>query len=418
MLHSVQHNLFRAARAIWPRLPRRLRRQVLYTVADFFAQNPAKESSAPKSLNGLRHLIVGPFTSPYSLGHVARLLQAAVKGHVDVGIKDINYLFPQGIDAAALPDIPDTSFENDQPTQIIYAVSGNLIPLSMLTLPRSLTHRSFATGHLVYEYEGVPPSWVPGLRRLHRVIVPSQFVADAIHARFPDMPIEVVPYPIGSFTPPPVDLHSLETDPLVVLHSCNASSGVMRKNPIAVARAFSLAFEPDSGPRLRMHINNAASAPHLISELRELFRHRSDLDLSVGTMSREKYWEWWQGGHLFCSLHRSEGFGLGLSEAMAAGYGAMATDWSGNREFMNSRNAWMINYDMVRVNDPLAPAEERRFSWAEPNLDDAISTLRSIQEDRTDLLRLARSNPENLARTMAPDLTRRALIRREDPQNS
>ena len=49
----------------------------------------------------------------------------------------------------------------------------------------------------------------------------------------------------------------------------------------------------------------------------------------------------------FVSLHRSEGFGLAMAEAMALGKPVIATNWSGNTDFMNPHNAACIDFRLV-----------------------------------------------------------------------
>ena len=52
---------------------------------------------------------------------------------------------------------------------------------------------------------------------------------------------------------------------------------------------------------------------------------------------------------VYVSLHRSEGFGLVMAESMYVGTPVIATDWSGNTEFMNSDTACMVGYDMIEL---------------------------------------------------------------------
>ena len=52
---------------------------------------------------------------------------------------------------------------------------------------------------------------------------------------------------------------------------------------------------------------------------------------------------------VYVSLHRSEGFGLVMAEAMYLGTPVIATNWSGNTEFMNNDTACMVGYDLIEL---------------------------------------------------------------------
>jgi len=78
---------------------------------------------------------------------------------------------------------------------------------------------------------------------------------------------------------------------------------------------------------------------------------------------------------VFVSLHRSEGFGLALIEAMALGKPVIATAWSGNMTFMNALNSCLVSYRLVPVKATQGVYSRRLLGagalWAEPNLADA-----------------------------------------------
>jgi glycosyltransferase involved in cell wall biosynthesis len=71
--------------------------------------------------------------------------------------------------------------------------------------------------------------------------------------------------------------------------------------------------------------------------------------------------------NLYISLHRSEGFGLGMAEFMGKGIPVIATNYSGNLDFMNKENSWLVDYEMVDVKDSVNSAYKRFGGlWAEP----------------------------------------------------
>ena len=82
----------------------------------------------------------------------------------------------------------------------------------------------------------------------------------------------------------------------------------------------------------------------------------------------------------FVSLHRSEGFGMGLAEAMAMGIPVIATGWSGNMEFMDEASAMLVDFTLRAVRAGEYPHYEG-CRWAEPDISHAARLMRQLQED-------------------------------------
>jgi glycosyltransferase involved in cell wall biosynthesis len=92
------------------------------------------------------------------------------------------------------------------------------------------------------------------------------------------------------------------------------------------------------------------------------------------------------------SLHRGEGFGLVLAEAMLLGKPVVATGWSGNTDFMDGSNAALVSYRLVPARDDRSVY---RGLWAEPDVAEAAVLLRGLADDaslRRDLGERARTS--------------------------
>jgi glycosyltransferase involved in cell wall biosynthesis len=81
------------------------------------------------------------------------------------------------------------------------------------------------------------------------------------------------------------------------------------------------------------------------------------------------------------SLHRSEGFGLVLAEAMLLGKPVVATGWSGNMDFMDSGNAALVDYTLVPAVDEQGVYTMTDQQWAEPDVAQAAAWLRVLKDD-------------------------------------
>jgi hypothetical protein len=79
----------------------------------------------------------------------------------------------------------------------------------------------------------------------------------------------------------------------------------------------------------------------------------------------------------FVSLHRSEGFGFSLAEAMAYEKPVIATRYSGNLTFMNDRNGYLVGFGLTPV-PPGSANYPAGALWADPDLDDAAAAMRRV----------------------------------------
>jgi glycosyltransferase involved in cell wall biosynthesis len=81
----------------------------------------------------------------------------------------------------------------------------------------------------------------------------------------------------------------------------------------------------------------------------------------------------------YVSLHRSEGLGLTMAEAMAVGTPVIATAYSGNLDFMPAGSALLVPAAEVQVGPGhYYPAEGH---WADPDLDAAVEMMRRVEAD-------------------------------------
>lgn len=177
------------------------------------------------------------------------------------------------------------------------------------------------------------------------------------------------------------DKFSIPQDAFAVFFNFDFGS-YYRKNIPAAMKAFSLAFKGDMTTRLVFKTKGAGENPREAAETMRLadelgiaaqFIHitqyipRADMDGLTGACD------------IYMSLHKSEGFGLGMAEAMSQGVPVVATGWSANTEFCRPDTAWCIPYRMT----PILPNEypPSMKEWAEPDAAAAAKALREIRQN-------------------------------------
>ena len=106
----------------------------------------------------------------------------------------------------------------------------------------------------------------------------------------------------------------------------------------------------------------------------------------------------------YVSLHRSEGFGLGVTEAMALGKPVIATRYSGPVDVMTSQNSYPVDYRLVPIPRDYGPYLEG-FTWAEPDLEHASLLLRHVTDFRAEAAERGRQAAADIGEWRAPART-------------
>jgi glycosyltransferase involved in cell wall biosynthesis len=246
----------------------------------------------------------------------------------------------------------------------------------------------YTIGLWAWELPDVLESSIAELKRLDELWVMSSFTAEAFRT-VTDIPIMVVPSVVTGFEGVPADRarFGLPEDGAVVLFSFSASSGDARKNPWGVVEAFRRAFpsgERGSRAHLVIKATDLQRFPAMAEALTEAMANvggtlinedlaRPEMDQLLATCD------------IYLSLHRSEGFGLGMAEAMALGKAVVATGYGGNTDFMPPGSAAMVGYRIREIT-----AADHRYApevghwtrpghlWAEPDVDQAARWLRRL----------------------------------------
>jgi glycosyltransferase involved in cell wall biosynthesis len=239
-------------------------------------------------------------------------------------------------------------------------------------------------GYWVWETNCLPGRYAGGAEGLDSVWTPSKFSAEGIQKTLgPSVRVHVLPHsvsrpPLGDPRTLPFSLPEGRT---LIGFFFDARSIVERKNPAALLRAFRLAFRPSDRVTLVLKVSHGDSAP---SEMRKLEALAEGLPV---IWLRDVRLDPGQTGALlnrldiYASLHRSEGFGLVLAEAMALGKPVVATAYSGNLDFMDDSCACLVSGPEVATDRAYGPYP-RGTHWADPDVEQAAELLRSLTRDR------------------------------------
>lgn len=210
-------------------------------------------------------------------------------------------------------------------------------------------------------------------------------------------PVVHIPVPLefAHVPPNPADRARLGLDErFTILFTFDFFSIWQRKNPVGLAEAYRRAFSPDDGARLILKSINGHRHVADAEELRAAIADRPDLELWDIHLDASDRLALVANVDCYASLHRSEGLGLTMAEAMAAGTPVVATGFSGNIDFMPPGSALLVDYHEVSIGPgSFYPAHG---TWADPDLDHAAMQLRSMFDDAALRSQLRAAGPEAL----------------------
>ncbi len=122
------------------------------------------------------------------------------------------------------------------------------------------------------------------------------------------------------------------------------------------------------------------------------------LKSSEGNLDSSELAALYRSADVLLSLHRAEGFGLPMAEAMAHGVPVVATGWSGNLTFMSAGRQPSRSVH-ARPGQRRIRVSMASSVWAEPDLDDAAKALRRLAEQPEYYARLAAAAHRRVSET-------------------
>ncbi len=356
----------------WLRRPARaFRRKVLPRLL------PPARRPLPAHIDSIR--VVGLLSSASGLGGSARLCMEtldavgyAVHGH------DVAPLFDS--DDGIVP--PAGRDDRTAPGRVsIYHLNPPMLLPGILASGVGAYRRGGNIGYWAWELERLPPEWVQALQFVQAVLVPSRFCRAAV-SRHTAKPVVVVPHPVRRAPPGGGSVDRTAARPFRVVSIFRLGSSFERKNPVALVRAFRLAFGEARDVRLVLKTSDGARCPAEKARLLGEIGGAPNVELVDEVWDEARIDALVRSADLYASLHRSEGFGLPLAEAMMREVPVLATAWSGNTDFCSPEHSFAVDYTLVEFSDSHPDYDEvGRARWAEPSVAHAAAQLMLARRD-------------------------------------
>jgi glycosyltransferase involved in cell wall biosynthesis len=353
--------------------------------------------------------LVGYLSSKRGVGEAARQIRSALEaGGIATRLIDIP------TDATKLPAALGRLRAEDYPYDFnLVCVNADMLPALAAAAGARFFGRRHSTGLWFWEVSAFPERLRPAFDSVDEVWVATEHVAEAVRPVAP-VPVRTVRLPIE---PAPAAEMSREQlgmpEGFCFLFVYDYRSVFRRKNPLGVVAAFCEAFEPGEGPSLVIKSVSGDEFPDEREELAAAVADRPDIRLIEETVSPEAKNAMIAGCDCYVSLHRSEGLGLTMAEAMYYGRPVIATGYSGNLDFMTEENSFLVRHRMTPIGDD-APPYPPEGEWAEPDLAHAASLMRQVFDQPEAAARRGRRAAAEIRRTHSVAAARESVVMRVD----
>jgi len=305
----------------------------------------------------------------------------------------------QGLGRAGIPfailnvPLPD-SVTSSLPTDLsAFFVDRPIFPVNLFCMTMFETERMrvefganmfggrYNIGYWPWELPTVSPQWRHAFDHIDEVWAISEYLAD-VYTRCTDKPVAVMPPCVAPGPVEAFDLSSLGVEPgtFVFLAMLDFNSFMSRKNPIGAIQAFRRAFPRENGvERLVIKTINGQAHSHDFDRLLSTAEADPRIVVVDGVFSRAVTNGLIAAADCLVSLHRAEGLGRTIAEAMLLETPVVATNWSGSTSLMDEATGFPVDYSLrpVPSGDYVFATDSR---WAEPSIDDAARQLRIVRE--------------------------------------
>ena len=246
---------------------------------------------------------------------------------------------------------------------------------------RRRTHR---VAYWYWELDTAPAAWRDSARQVDELWTGTNFVAEALQG-VTDKPVFTL-FPgvrLPAFLPRSrahFGLPTRESGRFAFLFSFHMDSVMERKNPLGLIASFRRAFGEDEPVDL---VLKTTSFGNYDAQLAELVQAAASTSVYIvdRVLDKGDIVALMDSCDAYVSLHRSEGLGLTMAEAMLLGKPVVATRYSGNLDFMDDDNSLLVDCEVVPVRGTIPPYTVPGARWAEPSIDHAAELMRRVYDD-------------------------------------
>jgi glycosyltransferase involved in cell wall biosynthesis len=273
----------------------------------------------------------------------------------------------------------------------IFMVNADLIPKTIQSFSSDFFNKKYKIGCWFWEVEDFFP-FHEAIEYVDEIWGFSDFCC-SIFQKYTSKTVHKITFPFytswNTITDTSLVRKALDIDPhtIVFFFNFDFHSCFERKNPIGIIKAFLMAF-PIGTENVALIIKSIHAEKYIeeAKRLQSAVQHDSRIMWINQSMSKDELISLLNASDCYISLHRSEGLGIGMIEAMYLGKCVIATRYGGNLDFMNDSNSILINYSYIEIENDFGPYK-KGYWWADPSLDQASMAMESMYNNHIEYRR-------------------------------
>lgn len=359
-------------------------------------------------------LFIGYAEGALGLGQAFRANLTAAES---AGLQFSIYPFQVGIETRLIEPYMPHRYDVSNPYEVnVIEVAGDQVPVVFQTLNPKLLKNSYNILCTYWELSKAPEEWRKHLGNIHEIWAPNKFIADAFAHIF-EGPIIVMPPAMENIdgTYPSRSHFGMAEERFYFMFSFDYYSSPFRKNPLGVLQAFQFAF-PRGDENVGLVIKSTGAADHH-ADIKAVIEAAAAKDRRIlildRNMPREEILGLIRASDVYVSLHRAEGFGLGMAEAMTFERIVIGTDYSGCTEFLTDKTGYPVPYDLRPLGSHEYPWSHGQ-TWAEPDQSAAIEIMRRVAANPSQGKARGKVAREHVLRLYNPAAVGEAMRKRLD----
>lgn len=264
-----------------------------------------------------------------------------------------------------------------------------IVHLTPENFPSIRVGGKYNIAYTVWETDKLPHKWVELCNIMDEIWVPSQWNVEVFKNSGVTRPIYCIPHIIEPWDMSDACNVTVANNDVYVFYSI--FQWLERKNPVALLKAYLTEFNAQDKVALALktyRMNTTPKEQQVIKEDIQRIKKSLQIDnmpslLFFGELMPIEHMKGFHTrGDCFVLPHRAEGFGIPLAEAMSLGKPTIGTGYSGNTEFMNRENSFLIDYQETPVSGMIFPNYHGYMTWSEPDIMNLRKHMRYCYENR------------------------------------
>ncbi len=293
----------------------------------------------------------------------------------------------------------------------IFNINADQMEAAHQNTPKS-AWKGYKIGIWYWELTEFPDEWCRAFELVDEIWAPTKFIMDSLKKKA-SCPVVYMPPGIARRPLNPAydrNYFGLPEHAFLFLNMFDSFSYASRKNPRAAIEAFKQAFGgDDTTVGLVIKLNNADEAA--VAEIRAFTEGHRNIYVLARTFDRDEINALIASCDAAVSLHRSEGLGLLCEEAMYFGKAVIATNWSGNTDFMTEDTACLVDCRLEDIGQDIGPYKAWQ-KWAVPDIGQAAGYMKRLKDDSEYYAGICKNAKAHIRENFSPEVCGKRMYER------